>query len=99
MWSQLSPTRASLRALHGPLLRRIFSTKPAKFITIDAQGLRVTQKINVWMGDPHEAFVLVPTDIGDAMNESSQDQICPLIFHHDSQHFSSSGFVLSGYKI
>lgn len=112
MWSQFSPTRASLRALHGPLFRRIFSTKPAKFVTLDAQGLRVTRNVNVWMGDPHEAFVLIPTEIGDAMKASCQDQkilvptdigdatrvsslgqICPLSFHHDSQHFSTSGLT------
>ncbi|MCJ1345139.1 hypothetical protein MMC31_003344 [Peltigera leucophlebia] len=67
----------------------MFSTKPAEFITLDAQGLRVTRKTNVWMGDPHEAFVLVPKEIGDAMKGSSQDEICSLIFHHDSKHFSS----------
>lgn len=91
MWSRVSSARGSLRALHWPLIRRRFSTKPAEFITLDAQGLRVTQKTNVWMGDPHEAFVLVPKEISDGMKGSSQDEICPLIFHHDSKHFSSSG--------
>lgn len=76
----------------------MFFSKPAQFIIIDAQGLPVTQKIDVWIGYSYEAFVLVPTDIGDAINACgdaikarSKDQECELTFYHDSQHFSPSG--------
>lgn len=76
----------------------MFFSKPAQFIIIDAQGLPFTQKIDVWIAYSYEAFVLVPTDIGDAINACgdairarSKDQECELTFYHDSQHFSPSG--------
>jgi hypothetical protein len=88
-----------------PPLRRTFSIKPAEFITIGAQGSLVTREVNVWLGEPHQAFVLLPTDIGnaikagcawqDGLSLEADPQICTLTFSHDTQHFAHGELLVA----
>ncbi len=63
----------------------------------------MTRKVDVWLGDLHQAFVLVPPEIGKAFKASSDKQIdvsdveedlktCSLIFYHDTRHFAHSKY-------
>ncbi|KAK2814066.1 hypothetical protein FQN50_000470 [Emmonsiellopsis sp. PD_5] len=76
--------------------------KLAEFITLDHRGSPVTQEVAVDLGDPNEAFSLLPKEIGFAFragilsnNRSISDSLlaeasdqCPLTFYHDSQYFA-----------
>ena len=90
-------SRASVSALHSVLGHRTFSSKTAKFITLDAQGrLNPRIQVDVLQGDSHETYVRVPTEIGQAFRACGRDSIspinepdtCHLTFHHDCRHFS-----------
>lgn len=100
-----SSIRTSVRTIWMPPLRRTFSLKPAEFITISAQGSMTSRNVNVWLGEPHQAFVLLPTDIGNAMKVGCawQDGLClvadpqiyTLTFYHDTQHFAHSELLIT----
>ncbi|KAF2194729.1 hypothetical protein K469DRAFT_617355 [Zopfia rhizophila CBS 207.26] len=92
----LRSTRPYIRTPRKPHFHRSFYSKPARFVAIDAQGSLTEREISVRVGDNHEAYVLVPTDIGNAMKAgcASQQGLSPstdsesLIFHHDTQCFT-----------
>lgn len=87
-----------LRSSFHPL-QRPFSSKVAEFITLNAQGSYNTRKVDVWVGDAGSAFVLVPTDVGNAIRagcaskqggsfEDSEQH--SLTFYHGTNHFTPS---------
>ena len=53
--------------LSRPLLRRSFYSHASEYVTLDRQGKAVKRAVDIWVGDPHETFVLVPKEIGSAM--------------------------------
>ncbi|KAK2745991.1 hypothetical protein FQN55_005813 [Onygenales sp. PD_40] len=83
-------------------IHRSLHTKQAEFITLDQRGYPVTQKVNVDLGHPNQAFTLLPKEIGFAfragipsnsrsltVNPLAKDSDqCPLTFYHDSQYFA-----------
>lgn len=78
---------------------RLLHTKQAQFITRDHQGSLVTQKVDVDLGQAHEAFTMIPKEIGLAfragipsaslstLSPKDPDK-CPLTFYHGSRYFA-----------
>ncbi|KAI9747066.1 MAG: hypothetical protein M1815_004674, partial [Lichina confinis] len=50
-----------------PLPRRSFYSHSSDYVTLGRQGEAVKRAVDIWVGDPHEAFVLVPKEIGKEM--------------------------------
>lgn len=89
--------RPGVRTLQKPYGHRPFYSKSAKFVTLDAQGRPSNRTINIWVGDKHEAYVLVPTDVGNAIKvacaqngTSCRTDSESLIWHHDRRCFTCS---------
>ncbi|KPM41956.1 hypothetical protein AK830_g4605 [Neonectria ditissima] len=84
----------------GPLLRhrRTFHDGKATFVTSNAKGSLQTRKLDIFIGDPHEAYVIVDTVVGFAMRSAIAKQTglslaedadkVPLAFYHDGRHFA-----------
>ena len=100
-----SSVRTSIRTIRSAPLRRTFSLKSAEFITLSAQGSLASRNVDVWLGEPHEAYVLLPTDIGNAMRAGcawqdglclvADPQTCALTFYHDTQHFAHGELLVA----
>ncbi|PVH74070.1 hypothetical protein DL98DRAFT_430190 [Cadophora sp. DSE1049] len=88
----------SARGFAVPTFSRAHHSATARFTTISPQGTPVTRDIEVWLGGPAQAYVMFDPEISKAFQTSSvahgrcsltQDpELCPLNFHHDTQHFS-----------
>ena len=73
-------------------------SRKAEFVTKDTHGSLESRIVNVWLGDPHEAFTLIPPEIGNAFKAAQLWQsgstmtkdpdICPLTFYHNTHHFA-----------
>jgi hypothetical protein len=97
--------RISTRAFKKPPVTtyRAIHTATAKFITISPQGTPATREVEVYLGDPEEAFVLFDPEISKAFKRGTilqggcslaHDQdLYPLNFYHDTRHFSHSKFT------
>lgn len=69
---------------------------------MNTQGSPATEQVKVWLGEPHEAYVMVPKHIGRVIEAAcapygSSAHIAgpdtyPLIFDHKSRHFVHSKF-------
>ena len=78
--------------------RRAFHKARAEFITVDKAGSLSTRGLDIMVGEPHEAFAMVDTDVGFYMKsvvaawtgfpKTADPDKMPLIFHHDSRHFA-----------
>jgi hypothetical protein len=85
------PSATTYRAIH---------TATAKLITISPGGTPATREVEVYLGDPEEAFVLFDPEISQAFKRRTilqggrclaHDQdLYPLNFYHDTRHFSHS---------
>ncbi|OJD14562.1 hypothetical protein AJ78_05112 [Emergomyces pasteurianus Ep9510] len=96
------PKRLSNFATSRACVYRSLHTKQAEFITLDYKGSLVTQNVNVDLGHAHEAFTMLPKEIGYAFRAGihsnsrslSVDSLmrdsdqCPLTFYHDSRYFA-----------
>ncbi|OAX82949.1 hypothetical protein ACJ72_02700 [Emergomyces africanus] len=96
------PKRLSNFTTYRTCVYRFFHTKQAEFITLDYKGSLVTQNVNVDLGHAHEAFTMLPKEIGYAFRAGihsnsrslSVDSLardsdqCPLTFYHDSRYFA-----------
>ncbi|RDL37113.1 uncharacterized protein BP5553_04546 [Venustampulla echinocandica] len=92
--------RICTRAVKKPPVTtyRAIHTATAKFITISPQGAPATREVEVYLGDPEEAFVLLDPEICQAFKRGTMLQggcsmahdqyLYPLKFHHDTRHFS-----------
>ncbi|KAG6037112.1 hypothetical protein E4U41_005324 [Claviceps citrina] len=82
----------SRRALHGAA---------AEFITLDAKGSLDKRKLDIFIGEPHQAFILLDREAGFALGSAIRQQTgairagpashpekMPLAFHHDTLHFA-----------
>lgn len=89
--------RARIRPLWHPLSRRTFYSKRAEFTILNASGIPTTEKVDVWLGDSHEAYVIVPPHVSKAIKAASGKLTLangldkyPLIFDHNKRQFSCS---------
>ncbi|UNI16972.1 hypothetical protein JDV02_003354 [Purpureocillium takamizusanense] len=88
----------SVKVKRVPLLRRAFHDAKAEFVTLSATGSITTQKIDVFMGDPHGTYVIFSKNIGFAIKStiarqtgvclSSDPEKMALTFYHTSRHFA-----------
>lgn len=92
-----SASRPFFRSHAGrPRTARPFHRITTDFITQDAKGSLVTERVPVIIGNPGEAYVLIYPSVGHAFRAASplasaspasmQDR-CTLMFFHDTQHF------------
>lgn len=94
----LPRARISARAFNKSTFYRAHHSATGRFITISPQGTPVTREIEVWLGDPGNAYVMFDPEISRAFQTGTilqggsslaQDQdLYPLNFHHDTRHFS-----------
>lgn len=68
----------------------------AEFTHRNPNGQLLTRQENIWIGDPGDAFVMVPVEVGDAFRSaalgllngrnlgSAQDRVS-LVFYHDKR--------------
>ncbi|KID59688.1 hypothetical protein MAN_10494, partial [Metarhizium hybridum] len=94
----LSLRTLSLRGSRHFQIRRAFHDAKADFITFDSRGSLTTQKLDIFIGEPHEAYIIFNKDVGLAMKSgiSIQTGIClasdsekiALTFFHDTLHFA-----------
>ena len=90
--------RASLLSLRYPFGARAIHSTKAEFVTNGSRGSLESRIVDVWLGDPYEAFTLVPPEIGNAfkvarlwqsgLTMTKDPDICPLTFYHDTHHFA-----------
>ncbi|CZT09791.1 uncharacterized protein RAG0_14431 [Rhynchosporium agropyri] len=91
-------TRKFAHAFAVPTFSLSIHSATARFTTISPHGTPVTRDIEVWLGEPAEAYVMFDPEISKAFQTSAiaqggcsltQDpELCPLNFHHDTRHFS-----------
>ncbi|KAM4056026.1 hypothetical protein HRG_002951 [Hirsutella rhossiliensis] len=80
------------------LSRRALHEAKADFITLDSNGSPTTRKLDIFIGDPHEAVIAFDKDVGFAMKSAiakktgmchvSDSEKMPLTFFHASRHFA-----------
>ncbi|KAF2872268.1 hypothetical protein BDV95DRAFT_605898 [Massariosphaeria phaeospora] len=93
-------SRPAVRRLHTPFMRRSFYSKSAEFIVRTPENRLVTQKVDITLSaadDPYQSSFMLPVDAGHAfrascaaqgLSLSSDSEILPLIFYHDTRHFA-----------
>jgi hypothetical protein len=99
----LPRARISARAFNKLTFYRAHHNATGRFITISPQGILVNREVEVWLGDPGNAYVMFDPEKSRAFQTGTilqggcsmaQDQeLYPLNFHHDTRHFSHSIFV------
>jgi hypothetical protein len=105
-----SPTLAMLRLLpraiprprHLKRSRRSFHDDTAILINLGANGQLVTTQHPITIGEPHEAYVMIPVEVGRVFQAAAATQQspsfgvrnsefkCPLWFFHETKHFAQS---------
>lgn len=102
----LHPLRTvSISVNRPPCFRRAFHDAKAEFTTFDANASLTTRQLKIFIGDPHEAYIVFATDVGFAMKSAiakqtgvrlaSDPEKVPLTFFHDSRHFAHDMCVSS----
>ncbi|KAF2465108.1 uncharacterized protein BDR25DRAFT_271004 [Lindgomyces ingoldianus] len=92
----LRSVRAHIYTIQIPCSYRSFHSRLAKFVTINAKGFPTEREVSIRVGDDHEAYVLVPTDVGTAIKAgcalqqgfSHNTDSEHLLFHHDTRRFT-----------
>lgn len=93
MLSRLFPPCMLVRSI--PRLHRTFYSKPGHLDTLDARGQVLSQEIDIWVGDPHEAYIVIPTEVGHAIEKAilpdklSNDKY-PMVWNHAKRLFTCS---------
>lgn len=92
-----STSRPSFRSrLRGIFNARLFHRVTTDFITHDAKGSLITERVPAIIGDPGEAYVLIPPFVGHAFRAAissalalpaDTEEQCKLTFFHDTHHF------------
>jgi hypothetical protein len=82
----------SLRAVIGRPC--YFHNATGEFTKLGPEGKPVTNEISIAVGDPGEAYICIPTEVGYALQASSSsappkrpDRLA-LSYFHDTQHFA-----------
>ncbi|KAF2444495.1 hypothetical protein P171DRAFT_432517 [Karstenula rhodostoma CBS 690.94] len=89
----------ALRPLRGAAAARAFHNATAEFTRLGPEGTLVTNKVSIRVGDPGEAYVCIPTEVGYALqaggclahNSSAlpkRPDRLTLSYFHDTQHFA-----------
>lgn len=92
----------SFRAAIGPpchAATRACHVATGKFTNLQPDGTLVTKEVSIRVGDPGEAFVLIPTEVGNALQAGSyltnnlsalpkRPDRFALSYFHDTQHFA-----------
>ncbi|KAH7399647.1 hypothetical protein BKA66DRAFT_452276 [Pyrenochaeta sp. MPI-SDFR-AT-0127] len=92
-----------LRAVNGrpsyAAAARAFHNATAEFTKLGPEGTLVIKEVSIRVGDPGEAYICIPTEVGFALQASSclahipsalpkrLDRL-PLSYFHDTQHFA-----------
>ncbi|PQK11502.1 hypothetical protein BB8028_0003g01270 [Beauveria bassiana] len=99
----LGPRLCRLKAVSsrsvGPFYpTRTFHSAKADFITLNSRGSLTSKQIDIFIGDPGQAFVIFERDVGFAMKSSITQQVgkslasdlekVPLTFFHKSKYFA-----------
>ena len=95
----MASTRTLSAAFLGPSYsHRAYHEVKATYTSIDASGSLTTRKVDITIGNPHEAYLIMAKDMGFAMKSAICQQIgtslmgdpekVPLKFHHTSRHFA-----------
>ena len=79
---------------------RAFHNAKANLITLDDHGSSIAREIDIFIGDPHEAYVMIDKNVGDAfkssviqqtgLSKTAETDTMPLTFHHKTRHFAPS---------
>ncbi|QPH15928.1 hypothetical protein C2857_000459 [Epichloe festucae Fl1] len=82
---------------------RKFHDAKAEFITLDTKGSLETRKLDIFIGEPDQAYIIFHKEFGFAMRSAivKQTGICltsdpekiPLRFYHDTLHFAHVMFL------
>ncbi|KAF2864669.1 hypothetical protein BDV95DRAFT_508914 [Massariosphaeria phaeospora] len=78
---------------------RAFHAATAEFTNLGPEGTFVTKEVSIRVGDPGEAYVVIPTEVGYALQAGSclttrssalpnRPDRFPLSYFHDTQHFA-----------
>ncbi|KAF5018678.1 hypothetical protein F66182_9324 [Fusarium sp. NRRL 66182] len=77
---------------------RPYHSAVARFTTIDPRGIPVSCDTGIMIGDPHESFVYIEPEVGNAIRSavvrqlgsgaSSHSETLSLQYNHDSKHFA-----------
>lgn len=93
------PFHIGIRQPCSATIARAHHTATAKFTNLGPEGTPVTKEVSIQVGEPGDAYVLIPTEVGDALqagnnlvNSSSAPPKRPdrltLSYFHDTQHFA-----------
>lgn len=61
----------SIKAIRTVRNARFFHTAIGTFVTLDSSGKPVTKEVKLSHGDPNESYVLIPPEIGYALQAGS----------------------------
>lgn len=99
------PFHAVIGRPHCAATSRAYHTAKAEFTSLGPEGTLVSREVTIQVGDPGEAYVLIPTEVGDALRTGSclanssappkRPDRLTLSYFHDTQHFALSMFLLS----
>ena len=99
------PFQAVIRRPHYAATWRAYHTAKAEFTNLGPQGTLVSKEVTIQVGDPGEAYVLIPTEVGYALRTSSclanssappkRPDRLSLSYFHETQHFALSTPLLS----
>jgi hypothetical protein len=101
---RFSGSRPSIAAIRPPChaaTTRSCHVTTGQFINLGPDGTLVTKDVSIRVGDPGEAYVLIPTEVGYALQASSflidslsalqkRPDRFALRYYHDTQHFAPS---------
>lgn len=103
----LKPQFRILRARqlqYSRVSRRAFHDAKAKFISFDTKGSLITQILDIFIGEPHQTYIIFRKEIGLAMESAitkqtgarptSDPEKIPLMFYHDTLHFAHSTILV-----
>ncbi len=92
--------RAMPRPRHLKRSSRSFHDDTARLVNLGANGQLVTTQHSITIGEPHEAYVMIPVEVGRAFqavaatHQSPGFGVCnseikrPLWFFHETKHFA-----------
>jgi hypothetical protein len=92
--------RAILRPRHLKCSRRSFHDDTATLVNLGADGRLVTTQYPIIIGEPHEAYVMIPVEVGRAFQAVAATHQSPgfrvrhseikrpLWFFHETKHFA-----------
>ncbi|TQV90513.1 hypothetical protein IF1G_10836 [Cordyceps javanica] len=87
---------------------RTFHSAKADFITLNSRGSLISKQIDIFIGDPGQAFIIFNRDIGFAMKSSITQQAgislssdlekVALTFFHESKYFAYYAISADRYR-